>query len=53
MKDQNWRISAVADVNGDGWPDLIWRNKSTGKNLVWYMSGGYPDRHGQPARHGR
>jgi hypothetical protein len=26
-------------MNGDGHPDLIWRNRSTGENLVWLMVG--------------
>ena len=28
------------DFNGDGRPDLVWRNYSTGENYVWYLSGG-------------
>ncbi len=27
------------DVNGDGLPDLIWRNAATGANVVWYLNG--------------
>jgi hypothetical protein len=27
------------DFNGDGNPDILWRNASTGQNLVWYMNG--------------
>ena len=27
------------DFNNDGSPDILWRNTSTGKNLVWYMNG--------------
>src|SRR5260370_42322694 len=33
-----WRIAAVADVNGDGVPDLIWQNATVGV-VVWYMGG--------------
>lgn len=37
--DTAWRIAAAADVNGDGHADLIWRNTTTGSNVVWYLSG--------------
>jgi len=33
-----WRIAAVADLNGDGIPDLIWQS-SDGSVVVWYMGG--------------
>jgi sugar lactone lactonase YvrE len=26
------------DFNGDGKTDILWRNKSTGKNIVWFMN---------------
>jgi hypothetical protein len=28
-----------SDFNGDGKPDILWRNASTGENYVWYMDG--------------
>ena len=31
--------SARCDFNGDGKPDILWRNKSTGQNIVWLMNG--------------
>jgi FG-GAP-like repeat/FG-GAP repeat len=37
--EQPWKIVGIADFNGDGKPDLVWRNKSTGDNAVWYMNG--------------
>ena len=37
--DQNWMIVGVGDFNGDGKPDILWRNTSTGQNAVWYMNG--------------
>ncbi len=27
------------DFNGDGKPDLVWRNGVTGQNVVWFMDG--------------
>jgi hypothetical protein len=31
--------TAPSDFNGDGQPDLVWRNGTTGANSVWHMSG--------------
>ena len=27
------------DLNGDGKPDILWRNTATGANYVWYLNG--------------
>ncbi len=27
------------DFNGDGKPDILWRNAATGENYVWYLDG--------------
>ena len=35
----DWRVSAVADINYDHMPDLIWRNSATGENVAWLMAG--------------
>ena len=35
-----WSIVAVADFNGDGKADLLWRNNTTGANTLWHMDGG-------------
>ncbi|MCI0539666.1 MAG: VCBS repeat-containing protein [Verrucomicrobiales bacterium] len=35
--DSGWEIVATADFNRDGHADLLWRNKTTGHNLVWFM----------------
>jgi hypothetical protein len=34
-----WRIQAVADLNGDGHPDLVWQDPATGSTLVWFLGG--------------
>lgn len=34
-----WKIAASGDWNGDGKPDLVWRNSSTQKLLIWTMNG--------------
>jgi hypothetical protein len=39
MTDQAWQIVGIGDFNGDGKPDLVWRNTTTGQNAVWYMNG--------------
>ncbi|HEY0994972.1 MAG TPA: VCBS repeat-containing protein [Gemmatimonadaceae bacterium] len=35
----NWDISAVADMTGDGKPDLVWTNQASGERGVWVMNG--------------
>jgi len=37
--DLNWKIVGTGDFNGDGQTDIVWRNYSTGQNLLWYMNG--------------
>jgi len=32
-------LSNRCDFNGDGKTDILWRNKITGQNVVWYMNG--------------
>jgi Beta-propeller repeat/FG-GAP-like repeat/Viral BACON domain/Putative binding domain, N-terminal/FG-GAP repeat len=34
-----WTLAGAADFNGDGHPDLMWQNNSTGQVAVWYMGG--------------
>src|SRR5262249_34923593 len=36
--DVNWRIVALADFDGDGRADILWRHR-TGANAVWFMNG--------------
>jgi VCBS repeat protein len=35
----SWRLAGVADMNGDGRPDVLWQERTTGALAVWYMSG--------------
>jgi hypothetical protein len=35
----SYAIVGVGDFNGDTKPDIIWRNTSSGRHLVWYMNG--------------
>jgi hypothetical protein len=39
VPDQNWRIAAVADMNGDGETDLVWQNGANGLLATWLMHG--------------
>jgi len=39
VTDLNWKIVGTGDFNGDGWPDILWRNYVSGYNAVWYMKG--------------
>jgi hypothetical protein len=39
MTDLDTKLRAVADVNGDGYSDLIWQKQSTGTISAWLMNG--------------
>jgi hypothetical protein len=32
-------MAVVADFNGDGKPDVLWRHSVTGENILWYLDG--------------
>ena len=34
-----WKIAAIADLNGDGHPDLVWQNQDTRQVTAWYLGG--------------
>ncbi|MEM7556637.1 MAG: FG-GAP-like repeat-containing protein [Cyanobacteria bacterium P01_A01_bin.84] len=34
-----WQITDMADVDGDGNSDIIWRNGTTGENGIWRLDG--------------
>ena len=35
----NWDLAATADLDGDGWPDLLWRNTTSQRIVAWRMEG--------------
>jgi hypothetical protein len=35
----DWQVTAVADYDGDGKTDILWRNLSTGENYLFLMDG--------------
>ena len=37
--DVYWWIVGMADFNNDSHVDILWRNMSSGSNVVWYMNG--------------
>lgn len=34
-----WQITAVGDATAEGWPDILWRNVTTGEIAMWKMQG--------------
>ena len=36
----NWKLSATADFNHDGRPDLLWRNTTSQKLVIWKLGEG-------------
>jgi hypothetical protein len=38
VADTSWKVRSVADLNRDGYPDLIWQHVRTGDVAVWFMN---------------
>jgi len=34
-----WAVAGAADFDGNGSPDILWHNQTSGALAVWYMSG--------------
>jgi hypothetical protein len=39
VTDQAWTIVGVGDFNNDGKSDILLRNTTNGRNVVWFMDG--------------
>ena len=37
VSDTLWEIAGIADMNGDGWLDFVWRHYGDGNIAAWYM----------------
>ena len=39
VPDTSWKVRTVTDLDGDGYPDLIWQHSDSGDVAVWFMVG--------------
>src|SRR5438132_2834769 len=39
VADQSWQVAGIADFDGDGKDDILWRNSATGENYIYLMNG--------------
>ena len=39
VPDQSWQVAGVADFDGDGRADILWRNSGSGESYVFLMDG--------------
>ena len=37
--DTQWKVARIADVDGSGQPDILWRREATGELYVWLLDG--------------
>ena len=37
--DFNWQLARIADFDGDGRADILWRHLPSGQNYLWLMHG--------------
>jgi len=37
VTDTQWEVAGVADVNRDGWLDIVWRHYGSGGLAAWFM----------------
>ena len=36
--DSAWDVAGVAEFNGDGVADILWRHENNGSNRIWLMN---------------
>lgn len=39
VADTNWEIANIGDYDGDGRDDFLWRDETTGRNIIHLMDG--------------
>lgn len=39
VADTHWHVAGTGDLNGDGYPDILWRNDTDGSLAVWFLQG--------------
>jgi len=39
VSDMSWQIAGTGDFDGDGQADILWRNRATGENYIYFMHG--------------
>jgi hypothetical protein len=37
IADTHWKVAGIGDLNGDGFPDILWRHDTEGWLAVWYL----------------
>ena len=35
--DKNWKVAGTGDLNGDGYPDIVWRHATQGTLAYWFL----------------